>query len=92
MSIFSRSTAAPDRNRFTTEYKEVNMKVGILGSGDVAKALAAGFIRYGHDVVLGTRDQAKLAGWAGQHQPIWRESPSLTPPTRSPMPRPSMAF
>jgi hypothetical protein len=32
------------------------MKVGILGSGDVAKALAAGFIKHGHQVTLGTRD------------------------------------
>jgi 8-hydroxy-5-deazaflavin:NADPH oxidoreductase len=39
------------------------MKVGILGSGDVAKALAAGFLKHGHSVVMGTRDQAKLADW-----------------------------
>jgi 8-hydroxy-5-deazaflavin:NADPH oxidoreductase len=44
------------------------MKVGILGSGDVAKALAAGFIRHGHEVLVGTRDPAKLAQWARQHQ------------------------
>lgn len=36
------------------------MKVGILGSGDVAQALARGFIKYGHEVTLGTRDPAKL--------------------------------
>ncbi len=42
------------------------MKVGILGSGDVAKALAAGFLKYGHTVVMGTRDQAKLADWLAQ--------------------------
>jgi predicted dinucleotide-binding enzyme len=43
------------------------MKIGVLGSGDVAKALAAGFLKYGHEVVMGTRDQAKLADWlAGQ--------------------------
>jgi len=39
------------------------MKVGILGSGDVAKALAGGFLRYGHEVVLGTRTPSKLAEW-----------------------------
>jgi predicted dinucleotide-binding enzyme len=38
------------------------MKVGILGSGDVAKALAGGFLKHGHQVVLGTRDAAKLKG------------------------------
>jgi 8-hydroxy-5-deazaflavin:NADPH oxidoreductase len=39
------------------------MKIGILGSGDVAKALAAGFIRHGHETKLGTRAPDKLAGW-----------------------------
>ncbi len=37
------------------------MKIGILGSGDVAKTLAAGFLKHGHEVTLGTRDMAKLA-------------------------------
>lgn len=36
------------------------MKVGILGSGVVAKALAKGFLKYGHEVMLGTRDPSKL--------------------------------
>jgi predicted dinucleotide-binding enzyme len=40
------------------------MKIGVLGSGDVAKTLGAGFLRHGHDVMLGTRDPAKLADWA----------------------------
>ena len=40
------------------------MKVGILGSGDVAKALASGFLKHGHEVMLGTRAPAKLADWA----------------------------
>jgi 8-hydroxy-5-deazaflavin:NADPH oxidoreductase len=43
------------------------MKVGILGSGDVAKALAAGFLKHGHHVMLGTRTSAKLAEWAGKN-------------------------
>ena len=38
-------------------------KVGILGSGEVGRALAAGFARHGYDVVIGTRDPAKLADW-----------------------------
>jgi predicted dinucleotide-binding enzyme len=41
------------------------MKVGILGSGVVAKALAAGFLRHGHEVMLGTRTPAQLSDWAG---------------------------
>lgn len=36
------------------------MKVGILGSGDVAKSLAGGFVKHGHQVMLGTRDAGKL--------------------------------
>ncbi len=39
------------------------MKIGILGSGDVAKALARGFLKHGHDVTLGTRTSSKLAEW-----------------------------
>jgi 8-hydroxy-5-deazaflavin:NADPH oxidoreductase len=43
------------------------MKVGILGSGDVAKALAIGFLKHGHEVLMGTRSPAKLADWAKQN-------------------------
>jgi len=43
------------------------MKVGVLGSGDVAKVLAGGFIKHGHQVMLGTRDTGKLAGFVAQH-------------------------
>lgn len=39
------------------------MKIGILGSGAVAKTLADGFLGYGHEVTLGTRDARKLADW-----------------------------
>ena len=43
------------------------MKIGILGSGEVAKALGAGFLKYGHQVALGTRSPEKLADWGKQH-------------------------
>jgi hypothetical protein len=43
------------------------MKIGILGSGDVAKTLAGGFLKHGHDVTMGTRTPAKLADWAKQN-------------------------
>jgi len=39
------------------------MKVGVLGSGSVAQTLAAGFIKHGHQTMIGTRDKAKLADW-----------------------------
>jgi predicted dinucleotide-binding enzyme len=38
-------------------------KIGIIGSGAVAKALGNGFIKHGYQVKLGTRDTAKLAEW-----------------------------
>ncbi|HTS52535.1 MAG TPA: NAD(P)-binding domain-containing protein [Burkholderiales bacterium] len=44
------------------------MRVGILGSGAVAKTLAGGFGKHGHDFMLGTRTPAKLADWAAQIQ------------------------
>src|SRR5579863_9637925 len=37
------------------------MKVGVLGSGDVAKTLAGGFLKHGHSVMMGSRTPAKLA-------------------------------
>src|SRR5262245_25526981 len=43
------------------------MKVGVLGSGDVAKVLASGLLKHGHDVMMGTRTSSKLADWAKQN-------------------------
>ena len=43
------------------------MKVGVLGSGDVAKVLAGGFLKHDHDVMMGTRESTKLADWAAQN-------------------------
>jgi predicted dinucleotide-binding enzyme len=39
------------------------MKVGVLGSGEVGKVLADGFLKHGHEVMRGSRDPAKLASW-----------------------------
>lgn len=41
------------------------MKVGILGTGDVGKALGDGFIKYGHSVMIGSRDpqSEKVQQW-----------------------------
>ena len=39
------------------------MKIGMLGSGGVAQTLAAGFLKHGHDVTLGTRHPDKLNEW-----------------------------
>lgn len=39
------------------------MKIGILGSGTVARTIGGALVGGGHDVMLGTRDAAKLQEW-----------------------------
>lgn len=46
----------------------MNPKIGILGSGIVGKTLAAGFLKNGYAVTIGTRDTAKLADWQAKNQ------------------------
>lgn len=41
----------------------MSKNIGILGSGAVAKALGAGFIKHGYSVMLGTGNPAKLDTW-----------------------------
>ena len=43
------------------------MKIGVLGSGEVAKTLASGFVKHGHLVMLGSRSPEKLNDWAASH-------------------------
>jgi 8-hydroxy-5-deazaflavin:NADPH oxidoreductase len=43
------------------------MKIGIIGSGVVAQALGAGFLKHGHEVALGTREPAKLTDWRAKN-------------------------
>ncbi len=38
-------------------------RVGVIGSGVVGRTLAAGFVKHGHEVTLGTRQPGKLAAW-----------------------------
>jgi predicted dinucleotide-binding enzyme len=40
------------------------VRVGVLGSGDVGRVLAAGFVSLGHEVKVGSRDPEKLRAWA----------------------------
>ena len=45
-------------------------KIGIIGSGSVGQTLATGFLKYGFEVMIGSRDLSKLAEWkssAGQY-------------------------
>jgi predicted dinucleotide-binding enzyme len=44
-------------------------KIGVLGSGVVAQTLAAGFLKYGYEVMVGTREPAKLAEWKAKSAP-----------------------
>jgi hypothetical protein len=43
------------------------MKIGVIGSGDVGKVLGSGLLKHGHDVMMGTREPAKLSDWAKQN-------------------------
>lgn len=47
------------------------MKIGILGTGDVGRALGKGFAALGHDVRLGAREaqNPKAAAWAAEVGP-----------------------
>jgi predicted dinucleotide-binding enzyme len=38
----------------------VKQKIGIIGTGDVGKALAKGFLHHGHQVMVGSRSPEKL--------------------------------
>jgi len=38
-------------------------KIGIIGSGSVGQSLATGLLKYGFEVMIGSRDLSKLAEW-----------------------------
>lgn len=38
-------------------------KIGIIGSGIVARTLGTGFLKHGYEVMIGSRDAARLAEW-----------------------------
>lgn len=41
-------------------------KIGVSGSAMVGKTLAAGFVKHGHEVMIGSREPEKLAEWQGK--------------------------
>ena len=45
----------------------MKLGIGVIGSGMVGRTLAAGYAAEGHEVVVGTREPAKLAEWAAAH-------------------------
>ena len=44
----------------------MSKRIGVLGSGQVAQVLAAGFKKHGHDVRIGSREPHKLSEFAGK--------------------------
>ncbi|HRP70947.1 MAG TPA: NAD(P)-binding domain-containing protein, partial [Turneriella sp.] len=48
----------------------MSKKIGVLGSGGVAQTLAAGFVKHGYAVKMGTRDAGKLADFAKKNTAI----------------------
>ncbi len=42
-------------------------KIGVIGSGDVGKVLAAGLKKHGHDVTIASREGNKLGEWSATH-------------------------
>jgi predicted dinucleotide-binding enzyme len=49
------------------------MRIAVIGTGSAGRALAAGFRRIGHDVVVGTRDPeatAQREEWSGSDLPL----------------------
>jgi len=43
------------------------MKIGVLGSGVVARVLASGFLKHGHSVKIGSRTREKLDDWLAEN-------------------------
>jgi predicted dinucleotide-binding enzyme len=57
----------PGQGRPNLSRRRKRMKAGVLGSGIVAQVLAAGLATHGHEVMIGSRDPEKLAGWNEQN-------------------------
>jgi len=41
----------------------MKQKIGVLGTGMVGQVLASGFLKHGHDVMIGTRSPEKVSDW-----------------------------
>ena len=57
------------------------MRIAVIGTGSAGRALARGFRRIGHDVVVGTRDPdatAQREEWAGAELPLVRFADAAT--------------
>jgi hypothetical protein len=54
------------------------MRIGILGSGIVGTTLAGGFAAHGHEVMIGSRQPAKLADFTRQTRGVRAGTPEET--------------
>jgi 8-hydroxy-5-deazaflavin:NADPH oxidoreductase len=45
---------------------ETKMRVGVIGSGTVGEVLSEGLLKYGHEVMRGSRTPEKLSAWAAR--------------------------
>lgn len=57
--------SSTDPGKLKTE--TMKKKIGVIGSGTVAQVLAAGFLKKGHHVTLGTSNPAKLADFKAKN-------------------------
>lgn len=44
-----------------------NLKIAVLGSGTVGEVLANGFLKYGYEVMRGSRNPSKLSDWKSKN-------------------------
>ncbi|HTL91346.1 MAG TPA: NAD(P)-binding domain-containing protein [Steroidobacteraceae bacterium] len=54
------------------------MRIGVLGSGTVGTTLAGGFATHGHEVMIGSREPAKLADFTRQARGVRAGTPEET--------------
>lgn len=45
----------------------MKQKIGVLGTGMVGQVLASGFLKHGHEVMIGTRSPEKVKEWQEQN-------------------------
>ena len=63
-------TGLTGHQKHTSYMSTQHMKIGVLGSGAVGRTLATGFLKEGHEVMLGTRNREKdeVVQWRDENQ------------------------
>ena len=52
-------------------------KIGVIGSGQVAQILAAGFLKHGYEVMMGSNHLEKLTDWKKNNSAVLKKLPGL---------------